>query len=164
MPDLYVERVNYFAYVKKTVTTGSTNPWNDFKITLIKSCPEGLKKSQEIDCSDTNWDAYYNFEGTVTWTELGSGGGDAVVIDESVTVNFTNFDEELLYFPQSTTITDFQLIGISYVDLTREGVTTRITSSTTGGILISQGDLVQLNIDEASLDGTAKAFVFTKQV
>lgn len=164
LPDLYVERVNYFAYVKKTVSASNVNPWNDFKITLIKSCPEGLKKSQEIDCSDNNWDAYYNFEGTVTWTELGSGGGGSVVIDESVTVNFTNFDEELIYFPQSTTITDFQLIGISYVDLTRGGVTTRITSLTTGGILISQGDLVQLNIDPTSLDGSAKAFVFTKQV
>lgn len=164
LPDLYVERVNYFAYVKKTVSASNTNPWNDFKITLIKSCSEGLKKSQEIDCSDNNWDAYYNFEGTVTWTELGSGGGGTINIDESVTVNFTNFDEELLYFPGSTTITDFQLIGISYVDLTRGGATTRITSSTTGGILISQGDLVQLNIDPTSLDGSAKAFVFTKQV
>lgn len=165
LSEIYVERVNYFAYVKK-VNNETDYPWEDCKITLIKSCPEGLKKSQEIDLGRSNWDSNNEYIGEIEWTELGSGGegGGTINIDESVTVNFTNFDEELIYFPTSTTITDFQFIGINYVDLKIGQTTTRITPLTTSGILISQGDLVQFNIDPSSLDGSAKAFVFTKQV
>lgn len=161
LPDLYVERVNYFAYVKKTVTTGNTNPWNDFTITLVKSCPEGLKKSQVIDCSDSNWDANYNFEGTVTWTELGGGGSQVESYD--VTINFTDYDQELLYFSQATTLSDFNFYNLSSVTVTVGSTDYTVTTSTTTPISVPAGTVVSFSVS-TPLSSQAKAFIFTKTI
>lgn len=158
LPDLYVERVNYFAYIKKTVSASNVNPWNDFKITLIKSCPEGLTKSQEIDCSDTNWDAYYNFTGTVTWSPLGGGGST----EEEITINFTDFDEELLYFASEATLSDFVFYNLTSVTVTIGNNSPVTVTDQSSDITIPSSTLVKFSIDPNIVGLTSRAFIFTK--
>ena len=161
LPDLYVERVNYFAYIKKIVSASNVNPWNDFKITLIKSCSDGLTKSQEIDCSDNNWDAYYNFTGTVTWSPLGGGGSQVESYD--VTINFTDYDQELLYFSQATTLSDFVFYNLTSVTITVSSTDYTVTTSTTTPISVPAGTVVSFSVS-TPLSSQAKAFIFTKTI
>lgn len=164
--EIYAERVNYLIYVKKSISENNSDGWSDCKITLTKSCAEGLEKSQEIDLGDNNWDSNGNYIGEITWTEFGEGGGGGTVITpiETVTINFTNFDEELIYFPSDVILNGFQLIGMNYVDVKIGSTVTRVTSSSSNSISINSGTLVQFNIDESSLDGNVKAFVFNKEI
>ena len=142
LPAVQVERVSYVVY-----------------ITLVKSCSDGLTKSQALDLSSTNWDSQYNFTGTVTWSPLG-GGGSTV---EDITINFTNFDEELIYFADAVELSDFQLYNLTYCDVKIGNTITRVTTSTTGSLSVPSNTVVQFNIDETSLDGSVKAFIFTKE-
>jgi uncharacterized protein (TIGR02145 family) len=164
--EIYAERVNYLIYVKKSISENNSDGWSDCKITLTKSCAEGLEKSQEIDLGENNWDSNGNYIGEITWTEFGEGGGGGTVITpiETVTINFTNFDEELIYFPSDVILNGFQLIGMNYVDMKIGSTVTRVTSSSSNSISINSGTLVQFNIDESSLDGNVKAFVFNKEI
>lgn len=164
--EIYAERVNYLTYVKKSISESNSDGWSDCKIILTKSCSEGLEKSQEIDLGENNWDSNGNYIGEITWTEFGEGGGGGTVINpnETVTLNFTNFDEELIYFPSDVNLNEFQLIGMNYVDVKIGSTVTRVTSSSSNSILVNGGTLVQFNIDESSLDGNVKAFVFNKEI
>ena len=164
--EIYAERINYLTYVKKSVSENNSDGWSDCKIILTKSCSEGLEKSQEIDLGENNWDSNGNYIGEITWTEFGEGGGGGTVINpnETVTLNFTNFDEELIYFPSDVSLNEFQLIGMNYVDVKIGSTVTRVTSSSSNPILVNGGTLVQFNIDESSLDGNVKAFVFNKEI
>lgn len=164
--EIYAERVNYLIYVKKSFSENNSDGWSDCKITLTKSCAEGLEKSQEINLGENNWDSNGNYIGEITWTEFGEGGGGGTVITpiETVTINFTNFDEELIYFPSDVILNEFQLIGMNYVDVKIGSTVTRVTSSSSNSISINSGTLVQFNIDESSLDGNVKAFVFNKGI
>lgn len=165
--EIYAERVNYLIYVKKSISENNSDGWSDCKITLTKSCSEGLEKSQEIDLGENNWDSNGNYIGEITWTEFGEGGGGGGTVitpNETVTINFTNFDEELIYFPSDVILNEFQLIGMNYVDVKIGSTVTRVTSSSSNSISINSGTLVQFNIDESSLDGNVKAFVFNKEI
>ncbi len=159
LPAVQVERVSYVVYINKTETASGVNPYTSFTVTLVKSCSDGLTKSQALDLSSTNWDSQYNFIGTLTWSPLG-GGGSTV---EDITINFTNFDEELIYFADAVELSDFQLYGLTYCDVKIGNTTTRVTTSTTGSLSVPSNTVVQFNIDETSLDGSAKAFIFTKE-
>ena len=126
-----------------------------------------MEKSQEIDLGENNWDSNGNYIGEITWTEFGEGGGGGGTVitpNETVTINFTNFDEELIYFPSDVILNEFQLIGMNYVDVKIGSTVTRVTSSSSNSISINSGTLVQFNIDESSLDGNVKAFVFNKEI
>ena len=160
LPAVQVERVSYVVYINKTETASGVNPYTSFTVTLVKSCSDGLTKSQALDLSSTNWDSKYNFIGTLTWSPLG-GGSSSVV--EDITINFTNFDEELIYFADAVELSDFQLYGLTYCDVKIGNTTTRVTTSTTGSLSVPSNTVVQFNIDETSLDGSAKAFIFTKE-
>lgn len=165
--EIYAERVNYLIYVKKSISENNSDGWSDCKITLTKSCSEGLEKSQEIDLGENNWDSNGNYIGEITWTEFGEGGGGGGTVitpNETVTINFTNFDEELIYFPSDVILNEFQLIGMNYVDVKIGSTVTRVTSSSSNSISINSGTLAQFNIDESSLDGNVKAFVFNKEI
>lgn len=165
--EIYAERVNYLIYVKKSISENNSDGWSDCKITITKSCAEGLEKSQEIDLGENNWDSNGNYIGEITWTEFGEGGGGGgpvITPNETVTINFTNFDEELIYFPSDVILNEFQLIGMNYVDVKIGSTVTRVTSTSSNSISINSGTLVQFNIDESSLDGNAKAFVFNKEI
>lgn len=160
LPAVQVERVSYVVYINKTETASGVNPYTSFTLTLVKSCSDGLTKSQALDLSSTNWDGQYNFIGTLTWSPL--GGGSTIIV-EDITINFTNFDEELIYFADAVELSDFQLYNLTYCDVKIGNTTTRVTTSTTGSLSVPSNTVVQFNIDETSLDGSAKAFIFTKQ-
>lgn len=160
LPAVQVERVSYVVYINKTETASGVNPYTSFTVTLVKSCSDGLTKSQTLDLSSTNWDSQYNFIGTLTWSPL--GGGSTTIV-EDITINFTNFDEELIYFADAVELSDFQLYNLTYCDVKIGNTTTRVTTSTTGSLSVPSNTVVQFNIDETSLDGSAKAFIFTKE-
>ena len=160
LSEIYVERVNYFAYVKK-VNNETDYPWEDCKITLVKSCPEGLKKSQEIDLGRSNWDSNNEYIGEIEWTELGSGGGGGSS-EEEVTINFTDFDEELLYFASEATLSDFVFYNLTSVTVTVGNNSPVTVTDQSSDITIPSSTLVKFSINPNIVGLTSRAFIFTK--
>ena len=158
LPAVQVERVSYVVYINKTETASGVNPYTSFTITLVKSCSDGLTKSQALDLSSTNWDSQYNFIGTLTWSPLGGGGSS----EEEVTINFTDFDEELLYFASEATLSDFVFYNLTSVIVTVGNSSPVTVTDQSSNVVVPSSTLVKFSIDPNIVGLTSRAFIFTK--